>query len=143
MAQRSIMCLSNTAIHGLLLQQYTQLNYYRICSRHDIAEMLLMLALNTNQLINQPTWRVWVTRRVHLRKQELLTLHEHLGSPLCFLSLVTSIVAHRFRFMCCISFCLSSFCVLCQSCPCLCVVYCANVARVSGLCILDYPLDFL
>jgi hypothetical protein len=55
MAQRSILCLSNTALHGLLLQQYTQLNYYRICSRHDIAEMLLMLALNT---INQIKFKI-------------------------------------------------------------------------------------
>jgi hypothetical protein len=28
------------------------LNWYKICSRHDIAEILLKLALNINQLIN-------------------------------------------------------------------------------------------
>jgi hypothetical protein len=36
-----------------LFKQRDRLSSNKICSRHNIAEILLMLALNTNQSINQ------------------------------------------------------------------------------------------
>jgi len=86
---------------------------YKIYSRHDIAEILLMLALNTNQSIfmsehnlslkcmfhlfdiiichlmsikNNPdlSKEMFATRRVPLVEQKILTLPEHLNSsPVC------------------------------------------------------------
>jgi hypothetical protein len=67
---------------------------------------------------------------VSYKKQELLSVHDHLGFHLWFLMGVC--VAHLFSFLCC---------VLCF--VCLCPVSCmSNVASVSGLSILDFPLVF-
>jgi hypothetical protein len=59
------------------------------------------------------------TRGVFYKKKELLTLHEHLGSPLVFGGVC---VAHLFSFLYCV------FCVVCLP-PVFCV---PNVAIVSG-----------
>ena len=59
-------------------------------------------------LTKQVTW--WVS----YKRQELLTLREHLCSPSVFGGVH---VAHLFSFLCCVFlFCLSSSCVLCTQC---------------------------
>ena len=60
-----------------------------------------------------------VTGRVSYKRQELLTLHPHLGSSLVLCGVR---VAYLISFPCCIFFSLS--CVLCtQCCPCLWIVH--------------------
>jgi hypothetical protein len=67
-------------------------------------------------LTKQVTW--WVS----YKRQELLTLREHLCSPSVFGGVH---VAHLFSFLCCVFlFCLSSSCVLCTQCSqCLWIVF--------------------
>jgi hypothetical protein len=49
------------------------------------------------------TYCIWVTRRVSYKKQELLTIREHLSSPLVFGGVR---VAHLFSLLCCSIMCL-------------------------------------
>ena len=46
---------------------------------------------------------IWVSRQVSYKKQELITLREHLSSPLFF---VWSVCAHLLSFLCCPTICL-------------------------------------
>ena len=71
-----------------------------------------------------------VTQRVSYKKQELLTLREHLDSSKVFGGIR---VAHVFSFLCCI---FDFVCLHSVSCV-------PNVAIVSGLSILDYLFGFL
>ena len=67
-----------------------------------------------------------------LKRQELFTCHEHLGSPPVFGGVR---VAHLFSFLCCVVL----FCFVCLR-----LESCVNgVASVSGLSILDCPIGFL
>ena len=63
-------------------------------------------------------------------KKELLTLHEHLGSPPVFCG---SVLLICFSFLCCV------FCFVCLR-PVSCV---SNVANVSGFPILDGPVPLV
>ena len=72
-----------------------------------------------------------VTRRVSYKKQERLTLREHLGSPPVFGGVS---VPHLFSILCCVVF----LCFICLH-P---VSYVPNVASFSGLFILTLPLRF-
>ena len=65
---------------------------------------------------------IWITRRTSNKKQELLIIHEYLGSPPYFLGRFC--VAHLCSFLCCV------FCSAClrfiscvQCCPCLWIVH--------------------
>jgi len=70
------------------------------------------------------------TRRGSYKKQKLLTLHNHLGSPPVFGGVG---VAHLFSFLCCV------FCFVCLL-PVSCV---PNIASCSGLSILCWSFGFL
>jgi hypothetical protein len=72
---------------------------------------------------------LWVTRQVSYKKQELLSLREHLGSPLVFWS-----------GQCCSSF-YSFLCCVLVVWPHLCLVL--NITCFSGLSIFDCPFGFL
>jgi len=65
---------------------------------------------------------IYLTRRVSHMKQEMLTLHHHLGSSIGFLVFRNACVAHRFSVLYCVFcfVCLSSvFCAHCCQCRCI------------------------
>jgi hypothetical protein len=70
---------------------------------------------------------IWITWRVCYQRQELITHHEYLGSPMGFGGVC---VAHLLSFLCCVFFCLRSVS---------CVPY---VASFSGFFILDCLSSF-
>ena len=94
---------------------------------------------------------IWVTQRVSLKKQELLPVHEHLGSLPVFFCGVS--FTHHFSFLCCVVLCffllfvfvlfpmspVSLDCPFCFAC----IRPVSNVASVSGLSTLDCPFCFV
>ena len=97
---------------------------------HDLLCGLCLLARSGVQHVVT----LWVTFRVSCKKQEMLTLREHLGPSPIFWWIR---VAHLFNFLCC----LCGFC-FCFFFFCLCLNIDSNVAHVCQLTILDVPFDF-
>ena len=64
---------------------------------------------NWHYMISWQTKRVWLTRLVSYKKQELLTLREHLSSPRVF-CLVASMLLTFLGCLCCPSMCLYVLC---------------------------------
>jgi hypothetical protein len=77
-----------------------------------------------------PDLTIWVSRWVSYKKQELLTLRKHLGSPLFFGGIRVDIFV---SFICCAIYFVLLVYVLCLV---------PNVTQLSKLFILDCPFDF-
>ena len=83
--------------------------------------LLCTMSLCINSLSFPRPWLItrWLTRRVSLVEQELLTLPEHLSSPPVFsgVRVTRSLVLCVMFVDCCLSFCPFSFghCVVCSS----------------------------
>ena len=94
----------------------SQESFFLCCYNHKIWQHLLSHHMGELHVIyvkftnnKQKVIFPQVTQQASYKKQELLTLREHLGSHPRFISGVC--VAHLFTFLCCFLFCLS--CVLC------------------------------
>ena len=111
----------------LVLPRHCYLKVYRICPRKrllvflfcSLPSYLFVYILDNCMIIVLISLFGWLTRRVPLVEQELLTLPEHLSSPLVF-SVVRgtrSLVLYVCFVDRCLTFCTFSFghCVVCSS----------------------------
>ena len=116
------------AIYSFAVQECPNVTLWNIHTSNDngslaFYEDFIFFPLSPTILLSDLTICIWVTWRGSYKKQELLTLHEHLGSPPVF-GWVRG--AHLFSFLCCVFGVLFVF-VLClvssQICRCLWIVY--------------------
>ena len=86
------------------------------------------------------TWQ-WVTRRVSYKKQDLLSLHEHLGSLPVFLAMTSMLLIFLPFCVLLVLFCTSSFCVLCPMLPV--SLNCRNPTHGEVYSIQQYMIKFV